>query len=186
MTEWWLLDSAASRSVISEKWISKYQVLKQRRLESALSFTTASGQAMTIDQEVQVRCHLETYSQNKLVKVPVVLRVLVADTQHNLLSTSQMMRMGWTICFSQEDGVTCEMKGSMIHPMLWVGVPWVKVVLPDNIASHHDQSFSESPRKSRTSSRSSKVSGTTIEEPPGLEQVLDSDYDEPLLQSSNN
>lgn len=37
------------------------------------------------------------------------------------------MRMGWTICFSSDDGATCEMRGSLIHPMLWAGVPWIKV-----------------------------------------------------------
>ena len=143
MDEWWLLDSGASRSVLSSKWLDRYLVVKHRKLDTSLSFSTASGQIIVIDEEVHVRCYLETYRQGRLVRTSTILRVLVADVQHNLLSTSQMVRMGWTITFSP-DGVSCELKGSLIHPMLWAGVPWIKVVLPEATQSI-EKSSSESP-----------------------------------------
>lgn len=104
MNEWWLLDSGASRSVLSSKWVHQYNIIKERTLQEPLKFSTASGELVSIDREVHCKCLLETYRQGRLVKQATVLRALVADVQHNLLSTSQMVRMGWTVTFSPESG----------------------------------------------------------------------------------
>ena len=172
MAEFWLLDSGASRSVISTRFINQYQVVRERNLEVPLGFTTASGEAMSISREAQVRCQLEVMRGQRIMKQTVILRVLVAEVQHNLLSTNQMQRMGWQIVFSPDDGISCELRGAVVHPIVWAGVPWIKIYHPDSNQSHHDKSSSESPSRK---SKGSSVSGNTIEEPPGLEQVLGSD-----------
>ena len=129
MGEFWLVDSGASRSVISSRLIEQYHIVRERVLDNPLTFSTASGEHMQIDREVQVRCQLEVHRNNRIVRQVVVLRVLVADVQHNLLSTSQMTRMGWSVHFNPNE-TTIELNGSTIHPMMWAGVPWVKVSHP--------------------------------------------------------
>lgn len=96
---------------------------------------------MQITREAQVRCQLEVMRNQRSMKQTVILRVLVAEVQHNLLSTNQMNRLGWQITFSPDDGISCELRGAVVHPIVWAGVPWIKVYHPESNQNHHDKFF---------------------------------------------
>lgn len=84
-------DAEPSLSALLEKCGIAVIEKSEQVLDNPLTFSTASGEHMQIDREVQVRCQLEVHRNNRVVRQVVVLRVLVADVQHNLSSTSQMI-----------------------------------------------------------------------------------------------
>lgn len=143
LSEWWLVDSGASRSVVSEEFLSGYEISKQRNLPTPLGFSTASGEVMSVSREVQLVVILELFRHGKLSKQKVTIRALVAPVQHNLLAVSQLTRMGWSFTMSNQGNVL-QLKDHELYPVMWAGVPWVKV-------SSSKDSIPESNPKSRKS-----------------------------------
>ena len=124
---WFLLDSGASRSVISDKYLPLYDVVKTRTLEEPLKFSTASGEKVSINTEVVVKVTIELYDQDRMVQTPVHLRALVSRVQHNLLSIFQVSRQGWEFTMSKG---ACSLKiGKLkLFPIIWSSCPWIKIV----------------------------------------------------------
>ena len=119
---WWLLDSGASRSVISEKYLDMYQVTKQRELQPPIVFSTASGEKVEISKEVVVRMSLR--HEHGMIK-GLLVRCLVSQVEHNLISVFGVCRQGWTFRMTQE---LCEVTigAYRLYPILWSNCPWLK------------------------------------------------------------
>lgn len=138
MSEWWLLDSGASRSVIGEKFLGEYQVERSRKLDNPLTFSTANGERITVDRECFVPVIVELLSHGRNIKQRCSLRCLVAPVEHNLLSITQLARMGWSMLISPEETVL-RYKELTHFPVVWGGVPWLKVKIPDESVSARDR-----------------------------------------------
>ena len=123
LASWWLLDSGASRSVVSSRFLDKYEVVKTRDLEQPLGFSTASGQRVEINKEVILKVQIELYSQTL---VPVNVRALVSDVEHNLLSVVEMARKGWEFLVNQKECVV-SIGQFKLYPIMRANCPWVKV-----------------------------------------------------------
>lgn len=74
LQSWWLLDSGASRSVVAEKFLSAYEVSKERRVEPPLTFSTASGERVEIRREVVLKMSI---SGEHGLQRPLLVRCLV-------------------------------------------------------------------------------------------------------------
>ena len=143
LASWWLMDSGASRSVVSNKFLDRYQVEKTRDLEHPLGFSTASGQRVEITREVVIRVQVELYSRDKQVVMPVSIRALVSDVEHNLLSVVEMARKGWEFVVNQKECVV-SIGQYKLYPIMWANCPWLKVHEVETQSSSHD-----SPNRSR-------------------------------------
>ena len=122
----WLLDSGASRSVISTKYVHRYKILYKRELEQPLTFSTASGEHVEVRTELMVEAFFWVWEESlkKHIKRNFELRCLLSPVQHNLLSLGQMARHGWRFVLDefgpQAFWGTCHFLVEM-----WGGVPWV-------------------------------------------------------------
>ena len=143
LASWWLMDSGASRSVVSNKFLDRYQVEKTRDLEQPLGFSTASGQRVEITREVVIKVQVELYSRDKQVVMPVSIRALVSDVEHNLLSVVEMARKGWEFVVNQKECVV-SIGQYKLYPIMWANCPWLKVHEVETQSSSH-----ESPNSSR-------------------------------------
>ena len=101
LAEWWLIDSGASRSVISERFVSQYRVVKSRELPQPMKFTTANGDTVSVNREVVVSVGLELFMKGSLTKSQVQIRAMISPVEHNLLSTSQLCRVGWSVSMTK-------------------------------------------------------------------------------------
>ena len=120
---WWLLDSGASRSVVSDRFLHLYEIVQERKLEPPLIFSTASGERVKIDREVKIRMKLGLLGPDGLNhSTPVVMRALVSPVEHNLLSVGQVARQGW--CFNMDQsGCKLTMKDRKLYPVMWGSCP---------------------------------------------------------------
>lgn len=85
MSEGWLLDSGASRSVLSTKFV-KDLPSRERPLPEPVWFTTASGEPVDIDREAYVGVTLGLDRHGKVARQKGSLRCMIANVEHNLLS----------------------------------------------------------------------------------------------------
>ena len=168
LSSWWLIDSGASRSVLSTSFVNKYEIVKERKLVPPLRFTTASGETMEIDREVFCKLPLSFYEHNVIVQRQVTVRALVAPVQHNLLSVYQMSRQGWTFLMRKE---LCSLSlGQMTYyPLIWASCPWIKCREESEAPSNPNAG---KPKKTRTQDE------MEIDSTLSLEAVVVSDYEE--------
>ena len=127
---WWLIDSGASRSVLSTRFLKFYKVLRSRTLPEPLCFTTANGQEVFIDQEVVVTVRflarpVESDASHKPSWTSFQLRCLVSDVQHNLISAGQVVRQGWSLVMN-EDSLEVRSPEMVLTASMWAGCPWMK------------------------------------------------------------
>ena len=125
---YWLVDSGASRTVISEQFLRHYKVVKERTLPVPIVFSTADNSKISIDKEVLVECWFRVHDE-ETGKTHVQLyemRCVVGPVQHNLLAVSQLARCGNTFVWDPDGcSIVCG-PGSSIHCLIWSGVPWVE------------------------------------------------------------
>lgn len=142
MSEWWLLDSGASRSVISERFVENYHPERSRKLESPLCFSAANGTKIHVTQECFVPVILDLLSNGRQIRQRCSLRCLIAPVEHNLLSVTQLARMGWSLLISPEETVL-KYRELTHYPIVWGGVPWLKVEIPSENARARPSSASD-------------------------------------------
>ena len=126
----WLLDSGASRSVLAERFAHRYRVLYERKLENPLVFSTASGEQMSVEDEVMIQAHFWIWESNigKYLKRDFELRCLKSNTQHNLLSMGQMCRQGWHFKMTEE-GPSASWGTCHFLIDMFGGCPWLTASL---------------------------------------------------------
>ena len=156
---WWLLDSAASKSVVSKRYLDRYEIVRSRTLETPLVFQTADGNRISINFEVvlKVGLNLLEAETGRPTLRTVQVRALVSNVEHNLLSVYQVCRQGWSFKMS---GDQCELqlKHLKCHPIIWSFCPWLKAVDLREESQHAQVS---KPKGSRSSSKSSVASSAS-------------------------
>ena len=149
---WWLIDSGASRSVVSSEFVKQYPILHERQLEQAMIFSTASGEKVSLDHEVVIGVCLHA-SRDGVTwgKRRFELRCLVAPVQHNLLSAMQVARQGWHISMCG-DACVIATETCTLECVTWAGCPWLQALkqpgprqFDRRSKDHHGSSTSQKP-----------------------------------------
>ena len=126
----WLVDSGASRTVVSLASLSAYRVLRERKLTNPIHFRTASGEQVQIDHECMLEVSFPTviehddHDHTKLVKYEI--RAVVGPVEHNLLSVCGLTKLGATFVFGPDQ---CHIRVSDIRRLdceIWANVPWIR------------------------------------------------------------
>ena len=100
---YWLVDTGASRTVMSEDAVKMYKVLKERKLTEPLVFYTASAEDVRIDREVFIEVFFRVTDFSGKTKLQrFELRSTVGPVQHNLLGVAQMVRTGAALEFNHD------------------------------------------------------------------------------------
>ena len=156
---WWLLDSGASKSVVSKRYLDRYEIVRSRTLETPLVFQTADGNRISINFEVvlKVGLNLLEAETGRPTLRTVQVRALVSTVEHHLLSVYQVCRQGWSFKMS---GDQCELqlKHLKCHPIIWSFCPWLKAIDLREESQHAQVS---KPKGSRSSSKSSAASSAS-------------------------
>ena len=116
LQSWWLLDSGASRSVVAEKFLSAYEVSKERRTDPPLTFSTASVEKVEIRREVVLKMSM---SGEHGLQRPLLVRCLVSHVEHSLISVFGVCRQGWRFSMGPD---TCECTIGSVR----ANCPWLK------------------------------------------------------------
>ena len=177
---WWLIDSGASRSVVGEQFLSRYEAMKERLISPPLVFTTASGERMSVDREACIRLPLEFHQNESVVHKFVVVRALVAPVEHNLLSAHQMTRHGWTFAM-RKDSCVLSLGSLVCYPTIWACCPWIKCREDERNPSVDRSSTSTSKSKSVRSQEAMEVDMAL-----SLETVLKSDFEDNVNQAGTS
>ena len=126
----WLVDSGASRTVVSEHALQVYKVLRVRQLEKPIQFRTASGEQVGIDRECMLEVFFPTYiefedhDKSKMIRYEV--RSVIGPVEHNLLSVHSLTRMGATFQFGPESSSIQVYDIRRIDCNIWANVPWIR------------------------------------------------------------
>lgn len=100
---YWLVDTGASRTVMSHDAVKMYKVLRERKLEEPLIFYTANAEEVRIDKEVFIEVFFRVVDINGKTKIQKFeLRSAVGPVQHNLLGVAQMVRTGAALEFNHD------------------------------------------------------------------------------------
>ena len=121
---WWMLDSGASRTVISTRYLHFYTINRSRKLNPPMVFFTASGERVEIEDEVVVVARFRMHSEPKSKTLEI--RALVSDVQHNLLSVGQCVSRGWNFHYTQDEVVLETPAGDSCDVCVWSGCPWIR------------------------------------------------------------
>ena len=122
---WWLIDSGAAVSVLSEQFKAFYKCSAEEQVMD--TYYAANGSAVTMRGEVQVTVGFETGSGPK--KSPSFrLKCRVGSTSHNILSTTQLVKRGWTAVQSPGETYLWHEESSTVitDVVLWGGCPWLR------------------------------------------------------------
>ena len=129
-SHWWLLDSGASATVMSSRFLEAYSS-KVKPMQQVGSFRAANGSAVSMLGETSVVAYvgLQSWETGKRASKRAKLRALVGDTRHNILSTTTLCAMGWEFWqgpkgFEVSDSLTGSV---MTDTAYFAGCPWVKL-----------------------------------------------------------
>ena len=129
--EWWLIDSGAGVTVLSERSARFFgvseEVLSAAKVDQGFSAANGSPVKMLVEVLVHVNVLLED-ATGKRTYESASMHVWVGETQHNILSTTMLCIRGWT--FAQDrDGLTLQAPGGSIatEVTLFGNVPWLRL-----------------------------------------------------------
>ena len=201
----WLVDSGASRTVVSSDALQTYKVLRERTLQSPMQFRTASGEQVQIDHECMLEVFFPTtieyddWETQKIIRYEI--RAVIGPVEHNLLSVSSITKMGATFSYGPEG---CSIRVSDLRRMeceIWASVPWLRahkrktrakdsdVEMTDSFASWSDESPMNGQQKGMSSTgfsieESSKSDGTSSTQTTTSKSILRSHHVKALQFSS--
>ena len=144
----WLVDSGASRTVISTEALSAYRVLRERKLSCPIHCRTASGEQVHIDHECMLEVSFpniiehDDHDRTKLVKYEI--RAVVGPVEHNLLSVSGLTRLGATFVYGPDH---CHIRVGEIRRLdceIWSSVPWIRAQHRKHRGKDHDIEITQS------------------------------------------
>ena len=142
--QFWLVDSGASRSVCNEAALEKYQILRERELTPPVVFRTASGQEVQTNREVVLEVYFRTLVLEQKKTVSKIsrfeIRAVVGPVEHNLLSVTQLCRMGSSFYMDATDVVINVSETRKLECQTWSGVPWLEAKLRGAARSKHSKS----------------------------------------------
>ena len=126
---WWLIDSGASASVVSSRFLSEYEVLHQVSLPAnkAEGFSSASGEVIVPTSVVCIRAFFRMNSienpRNEELK-ECLIAAFVADVPNNVVSVGTLLKKGWCL---GNNGAFMEITkdGFRLQITTWHNVPWM-------------------------------------------------------------
>ena len=131
---WWLIDSGAAVSVLSERYRGMYRIQQdEQSVQVNESYYAANGSPVKMSAQVFVSLSLEVLGPKGKPKTQSFkLACCVGGTQHNIVSTTQLVRKGWTIVQAPgEVYLWHEDSNTMItNVVMWGGCPWIKAKRP--------------------------------------------------------
>ena len=128
--DYWLVDSGASASVISESSLQHLNVISENIVHSKISdeFTTATGEPLPMLKCVVIEIWIQAkhVTSSRLVALPCQVSCLVAKVlQHNVLSLGSLLDSGWNIRNSGKDLILCH-DGFELNLISWQNCPWIR------------------------------------------------------------
>ena len=124
-TDWWLIDSGASVSVISERNVRNYKIVSREPYVSSAGFFAANGSPVKMSERVKLEVTLQTVRNGETQNTRVLIACLVGDTKSNILSTGSLVKNGWAIQMSSEEFSMKHSSGLECQLIEWGGCPWV-------------------------------------------------------------
>ena len=91
-SHFWLIDSGASNSVIAERFLDQYKIVREESVSHLGQFVIPNGQTIRMKRAVVVEANFWVNSGH-LVRCHI--HCVVAQVQHNVLSSGQLLRCGW-------------------------------------------------------------------------------------------
>ena len=119
---WWLIDSGAAVSVLFKAY---YKCSAEEQVMD--TYYAANGSAVTMRGEVQVTVVFETGSGSKKSQ-NFRLKCCVGSTSHNIVSTTQLVKRGWTVVQSPGETYLWHEESNTVitDVVLWGGCPWLR------------------------------------------------------------
>ena len=128
--DYWLVDSGASASVVSEQSLQHLNVISEDVVNSHTSddFTTATGESLPMLKCVVIEIWVQARqtSSSRIVALPCQVSCLVAKVlQHNVLSLGSLLNSGWNIRNSGKDLILCQEQFEL-NLISWQNCPWIR------------------------------------------------------------
>eukprot|EP00435_Cladocopium_sp_Y103_P004433 s4710_g1.t1 len=128
---WWLLDSGAATSVLSQSYEGMYRCQVQEDSAGGLeTYYAANGTPVHMRANVLVSLAFEvvtgTFGKKKTQSFK--LACCIGDVSHDIISTTQLVKKGWSVIQSPgETYLYHEDSGTLISDvLLWGGTPWLR------------------------------------------------------------
>lgn len=127
--DWWLIDSGASASVVSARFVDRYRIVKSVSLKpnSGPGFSTASGEVIFPTSLVCLRVFFTMVATNDPSKTFLKecwISAFVADAPNNVLSVGNLLRKGWSLG-SDGGEVSVHFGNFRLSSVTWQNVPWI-------------------------------------------------------------
>ena len=128
---WWLLDSGAATSVLSQNYEGMYRCQAQEDSAGALeTYYAANGTPVHMRANVLVSLAFQvvTGASGKKKTQSFKLACCIGDVSHNIISTTQLVKKGWSVIQSPgETYLYHDDSGTLISDvLLWGGTPWLR------------------------------------------------------------
>ena len=128
---WWLLDSGAATSVLSQNYEGMYRCQAQEDSAGALeTYYAANGTPVHMRANVLVSLAFQvvTGASGKKKTQSFKLACCIGDVSQNIISTTQLVKKGWSVIQSPgETYLYHEDSGTLISDvLLWGGTPWLR------------------------------------------------------------
>ncbi|CAE6933000.1 unnamed protein product [Symbiodinium sp. CCMP2592] len=129
--EWWLLDSGAGVSVLSESAAAWFGIdvgeLRSSRVQQGFSAANGSPVKMLAERTIRVEIFLELPDGTSDWR-EASMNVWIGDTNHNIISTTMLCHRGWTFSQSREGIHLASASGACAKEIvLFCNVPWVRL-----------------------------------------------------------
>ncbi|CAE7265610.1 unnamed protein product [Symbiodinium sp. CCMP2592] len=129
--EWWLLDSGAGVSVLSESAAAWFGIdvgeLRSSRVQQGFSAANGSPVKMLAERTIRVEIFLELPDGTSDWH-EASMNVWIGDTNRNIISTTMLCHRGWTFSQSREGIHLASASGACAKEIvLFCNVPWVRL-----------------------------------------------------------
>ena len=129
-SSWWLIDSGAAVTVVSEAAFGQFQATLKSSPDVE-RFRAANGSKVSMKgvADISLGFAMKSFKDGRNVWKNASMQVMVGGTHHNILSTTALCRSGWT--FTQwGDGAELKHDASgnlMLEVVMHSGCPWVRM-----------------------------------------------------------
>ena len=126
---WWLLDSGAAVSVLSENFCQSYKYKGGKTGVGSVEYFAADGSPARMSQTAAVTVAFEVTAGAGASKVQTFqLECCIGNVSHNIISTGQLVKKGWTVVQSPDEMYLyhAESQTMITEVTLWGGCPWMR------------------------------------------------------------